>query len=130
MQLSTYVKNYLNMGCRNPRHCILFQIKIIIRDITFCGYYVDHIFINANEGNQGIWFLLSNHNLLWLTRINIGSWFSECNLIMTQLDDLWKRTSALDGRQPTFFYKWKTPQFCSGQHRKLIFAMQHCFNNL
>jgi hypothetical protein len=38
---------------------------------------------------------------------NTGSWFLVCNLILTQLDELWKTTSIF-GRQSHFFPKWKT----------------------
>ena len=61
---------------------------------------------------------------------NPGSWFSVCNLILIQLDELWKTTSIffVNGRWPQFFPNGRWPQFCSRRPRELVFGMQPYFN--
>ena len=40
---------------------------------------------------------------------NLGSWFSVCNLILTQLDEIWKTTSIfLKWKTTSILVKWKT----------------------
>ena len=58
----------------------------------------------------------------WAVLSYIGSWFSVCNTILTQLHEIWKTTSIFlekedkllffeKRRRPQFFWKWKTTLF-------------------
>jgi hypothetical protein len=57
---------------------------------------------------------------------NLGNWFSICNLILTQLDDIWKTTSIFLKMEDdlNFFSNGRRPHFCSRQTRKLVLGMQ------
>ena len=40
------------------------------------------------------------------------SWFLVCNIVSTQLDEIWKSKSIFEnGRQPQLFWNWKTTFF-------------------
>jgi hypothetical protein len=63
---------------------------------------------------------------------NPGSWFSVCNLMLTQLDELWKTTSIFLKMEDdlNLFPNGRWPQFCSRRPRELVFGMQHCSTQL